>query len=125
MFGRNEVSDKALIKTVNQRISRAGGGSKSRIAATIVQGTVTLTGTLQYAVQRSPLVKAVSQIAGVRRVIDQLILVVADRPDYARRDPVASATDPDASVEAAAEAPIPELTLEDQVSESNGADGSS
>jgi len=108
MFGRNDIPDKALIKTVNQRISRAGGGSGSRITANIAQGTVTLTGTLQYAIQRSPLVKAVSQIAGVRRVIDQLKLVAAVKPDYTRRDPVAA-------IDPSPEADADELAMDEQV----------
>jgi hypothetical protein len=98
---------------------RAGGGSQTRITASISQGTVTLTGTLQYAIQRTPLVKAVSQIAGVRRVIDQLKLVPAVKPDYTRREPV-TAIDSDQSLETAAEAPISELLLEDQLPEPGG-----
>ena len=75
MFGRNQVSDKDLLKTVNQRLMRSGAGSQSRITATIQHGAVTLTGNLQYAIQRSPIVKAVARVAGVSRVIDQLQLV--------------------------------------------------
>ena len=44
MFGRNQLSDKDLQKTVNQRLQRAGIGSQSRIAATVQGGMVTLTG---------------------------------------------------------------------------------
>lgn len=76
VLGRNQISDKDLQKTVNQRLQRAGVGSQTRIAATVQGGTVTLTGTIQYAIQRSPIVKAVSNIAGIRRVLDQLQLVV-------------------------------------------------
>ena len=79
MLGRNQISDKDLAKTVNQKLSRAGASSQSRIAATILQGTVTLTGNLQYAGQRSPIVKSVSSVAGVRRVVDLLQLVERKR----------------------------------------------
>ena len=75
MFGRNQVSDKDLLKSVNQRLMRAGAGSQSRITAAIQQGTVTLTGALQYAIQRSPLLKEVGRVPGVVRVVDQLTLV--------------------------------------------------
>lgn len=75
MFGRNQISDKDLLKTVNQRLMRSGVGSQSRVTAAVAGGTVTLSGTLQYAIQRSPIVKAVSSVAGVRRVLDQLQLV--------------------------------------------------
>ena len=71
MFGRNEMSDKALLKTVNQRLLRTGT-SQARVTAAVQQGTVTLSGMLQYEIQRSPIVKAVARVAGVRRVIDQM-----------------------------------------------------
>jgi osmotically-inducible protein OsmY len=76
MIGRNQISDKDLQKTVNQRLQRAGIGSQTRVAALVQGGTVTVTGTIQYAIQRSPIIKAVSNIAGIRRVLDQLQLVV-------------------------------------------------
>jgi osmotically-inducible protein OsmY len=80
MLGRNKITDKDLVKSVNQKLSRAGASSQSRIAATIQQGTVTLTGNLQYAGQRSPIVKSVSSVAGVRRVVDLMQLVERKRP---------------------------------------------
>ena len=73
MFGSNQVSDKELLKTVNRRLTRGGGGS---VAATVQRGTVTLTGKLQYEAQRRPIMKVVSSIAGVRNVNDQLQLVI-------------------------------------------------
>jgi osmotically-inducible protein OsmY len=75
MFGKNVVTDKDLLRTVNQRLSRAGASSATRVNATIQQGNVTLTGNLQYPYQRAPIVKSVERVTGVRRVIDQLKLV--------------------------------------------------
>jgi osmotically-inducible protein OsmY len=75
MFGKNVVTDKDLLRTVNQRLSRAGAASSTRVTVTIQQGNVTLTGNLQYPYQRAPIVKSVERITGVRRVIDQLRLV--------------------------------------------------
>ena len=72
MFGRNEVPDKALLKTVNRRLDRTGTGSQSKVTASVQRGTVTLTGKLQYENQRTPIVKAISSVAGVRQVLDQL-----------------------------------------------------
>jgi len=72
MFGGNRTSDKELSKTVNKRLVRAGGGSQTRLAAAVQQGTVTLTGMLRYEAQRRPLLKAISAVPGVSRVIDQL-----------------------------------------------------
>ena len=97
MFGSNQASDNVLLKTVNQRLQRAGGGSQSRITAAVSQGSVTLTGNLQYDAQRSPLVKSVARIAGVRRVIDQLrIKPKAAYPEYVPvpQDPVEAPVDP-------------------------------
>lgn len=74
MFGRNQIADKDIVKTVNQRLARAGASSASRIAATVQQGTVTITGTLQYPGQRSPIVKALSGIPGVKSVVDMMKL---------------------------------------------------
>jgi hypothetical protein len=73
MFGRNQVADKDLLKTINQKISRTG--TSSRITAVVRQGTVTLTGNIPYEAQRTPIVKSVSRIPGVRSVIDQLKFV--------------------------------------------------
>ena len=72
MLGRNEVPDKTLLQTVKQRLDRTGIGSQTRLSASVQRGAVTLSGTLQYESQRTPIVKAVSNIAGVHRVIDQL-----------------------------------------------------
>lgn len=71
MFGGDRASDKELLKSVNKRLMRGGGG---RLTAAVQQGTVTLSGDIQYEAQRRPLVRAVSSISGVRSVVDQLRL---------------------------------------------------
>lgn len=71
MFGQNEVSDKELVKTVSKRLQRGGSGG---VTAAIQRGTVTLKGKIQYETQRRPILKIVNSIAGVRSVIDQLLL---------------------------------------------------
>lgn len=71
MFGKNSVSDKELLKTVQRKLDRAGG-SQSRVTANARGGTITLTGSIAYENLRTPLIKAVSSVAGVRQVIDQL-----------------------------------------------------
>jgi hypothetical protein len=91
MLQNDKNNDAALLKTVNQKLSRGGGGSQSRITATVQRGTVTLTGKLQYDAQRAPLTKAVASVAGVRRVVDQL--TVAPRVNhYAAAEARAEAT---------------------------------
>ena len=74
-FGRNQVSDKDLLKTVNQRISRTGTASQSNVRVSVQQGTVTLAGSLQYAIQRTPILRAIGNIPGVRRVVDLLEII--------------------------------------------------
>lgn len=72
MRAANSPSDRELAKTVSKRLIRAGGGS---VTATTQMGVVTLTGTLRYEAQRRPIVKAVTAVAGVARVVDQLKLL--------------------------------------------------
>jgi osmotically-inducible protein OsmY len=72
MFGRNQVTDRDLLKSVSRRLDRTGTGSQSRIAVTVRGGTVTLAGKLQYENQRTQIVKAASSVDGVRQVVDQL-----------------------------------------------------
>jgi len=116
MFGRNQVSDKDLLKAINQRMARTGTASQSRINVSVLQGNVTLTGTLQHAIQRSPIVKAVSRVAGVRRVVDQMQHTVkrAIRPDAHRNvhlpEPALVVESP--SVSAAADEPAEAPRLE-------------
>ena len=83
MFGKNQVSDKDLLKQINQRLARTGTASQSKVNVSVQQGNVTLTGTLQHAIQRDPIVKAVSRVTGVRRVVDQMQHTAkkATRPD--------------------------------------------
>lgn len=71
MFGRNEVSDRDLVRTITQRIARTGS-SQSKVSAAVQRGTVTLSGSLFAETQRMQIVKAAAQIAGVRSVIDQM-----------------------------------------------------
>ena len=72
MFGRNQVSDRDLLKAINQRLARTGTASSSKVNVAVQQGNVTLTGSLQHAIQRSPIVKAITRVTGVRRVVDQM-----------------------------------------------------
>lgn len=71
MFGRNQVSDKELLKTVSNRLQRGGGEG---LTADVQQGAVTLKGKIRFESQRRPILRILNGIAGVRRVIDQLKL---------------------------------------------------
>jgi osmotically-inducible protein OsmY len=67
----SKVTDKALLRQMNQRVQRTAGYG-SRVAVSVVRGEATLAGSLQYEAQRRPILKAAGAIAGVRRVVDQM-----------------------------------------------------
>jgi osmotically-inducible protein OsmY len=71
MFGRNELSDRDILKTLTARIARTGT-SQSKISAIVQRGTVTLSGSLFAETQRMQIVKTAGCVAGVRTVIDQM-----------------------------------------------------
>ncbi|MEZ6116978.1 MAG: BON domain-containing protein [Pirellulaceae bacterium] len=70
----NNVPDKTLLKTVTQKLLRTGSSS-SRITPTVRSGDVTLAGVIGFEHERRGIVRSVSSIPGVRRVIDQLRLI--------------------------------------------------
>jgi len=72
MAYENRVPDKTLLSKVNSRLSNCGAGSRVHVTATVRNGTVTLSGTLDFDYQRKPLLRAASGIDGVRMVVDQL-----------------------------------------------------
>ncbi len=70
------VPDKTIQKKVDDNLMRTGS---HKIKAIVRSGTVTLTGVLQYEMQRSAMVKAVNSAAGVLRVVDQMTVMVRQR----------------------------------------------
>jgi osmotically-inducible protein OsmY len=67
-----QVPDKRISQKVEQRVSRAGLGSQSKIKVLVRNGDVTLSGTLQYDSQRRPVLHAARGVEGVRQIVDQL-----------------------------------------------------
>lgn len=76
------VPDKSVLQKVNQKLSRMGG-AQGKVNASVTRGDVTLSGTIQYEMQRASIIKVATSVPGVRRVIDQLKL----RPKEKRMDP--------------------------------------
>lgn len=70
------VPDKTIQKKVDDNLMRSGA---NKIKASVRSGTVTLTGVLQYEMQRMAMVKAANSAAGVLRVVDQMTVVVRQR----------------------------------------------
>lgn len=68
----DSASDKAILKKLQQHLSRISLGAHSRVSATVHSGQVTLSGVLQYENQRRPALKAARSVEGVRGVLDQL-----------------------------------------------------
>jgi hypothetical protein len=99
MFGGNQESDKALLKSVSRRLERTG--TQSRLTATVQGGTVTIRGKLRFENQRRAIVKSISGVSGVRNVVDQLVAPPKMRPDPLRHSrtttaPVATGATPSA-----------------------------
>lgn len=70
----NEVPDKALLQKVNQRVQQTGTGGQSKVNVSVRRGEVTVSGSIQYEMQRQNILRAAGRVAGVRRVVDQLRL---------------------------------------------------
>jgi osmotically-inducible protein OsmY len=64
--------DDRITQQVNNKLAARGFCSRCRLTVKTANGQVTLSGIVQYAHQRSAAVSAISGMAGVRRVIDQM-----------------------------------------------------
>jgi osmotically-inducible protein OsmY len=65
-------SDRALSLQVTQKLAMRGLRTPCRIVVSSQNGDVTLTGSIQFAHQRSAATQAAANVPGVRRVVDQL-----------------------------------------------------
>lgn len=68
------VQDKTITRQVQGKLAGRGLGSPCHIAVETMKGEVTLTGNVQYAQQKTTAVQAATNISGVRRVVDRLIV---------------------------------------------------
>lgn len=75
----NAVPDKTLLRDVNKKLMRAG--TQTKVSASVSGGCLTLSGSLQYEIQRRPILRAVNQVSGIRRVADQMTVVTKKRTD--------------------------------------------
>ena len=66
------AKDDHITRHVNNKLASRGFGSQSRLTVQTSNGQVTLSGIVQHAHQKSAAMSAVSGMAGVRRVIDQM-----------------------------------------------------
>ena len=78
----DKVPDSSILKKVNENLQRTGSGGQAKIQAGVRNGEVTLSGSLQYEMQRSSMMKAANSVAGVRRVIDKMSVSVTKRATH-------------------------------------------
>ncbi len=74
-----EINDDRITRSVNSKLATRGFGSQSKLTVQTSKGLVTLTGSVQHAHQKRTAVKAISGIAGIRRIIDQLTIKPATK----------------------------------------------
>jgi osmotically-inducible protein OsmY len=66
------VKDDVLILKVNQQLMKRGIRVPCRVNVAAHRGTVTLTGHLQYDVQRKMALRAAREVPGVEKVVDEM-----------------------------------------------------
>jgi|YNPMSStandDraft_1061717.scaffolds.fasta_scaffold67610_1 osmotically-inducible protein OsmY len=67
-----KVKDEVLVQKVALNLTKRGIRPPCRVNVSVRNGVVTLSGTLQYELQRKTAIKAAQEVPGVQRVIDQL-----------------------------------------------------
>lgn len=78
-FG-NRIPDATLLRNVERKLlQRCSSGN--RISAIVSGGSATISGNISHEHERKPIIRTVSGVQGVRRVIDQLRLVIKVRSD--------------------------------------------
>ena len=75
-------SDHAITQQVNLKIANRGIRNPCKVNVATRNGDVTLSGTVQFAHQKSAAVQAATGITGVRRVNDQMTIQAARRSSH-------------------------------------------
>jgi osmotically-inducible protein OsmY len=68
------VPDRIITQQLNNKLATRGVRSPCKVTVQSNKGEVTLSGTVQFAHQKQAAVQLANGIAGVRRIIDQLII---------------------------------------------------
>ena len=76
----NQVPDRTLQKSVDRKLMQKCPGS-AQISATVRAGDATITGTIKNEYERKPIVRCVSAVQGIRRVVDQLQVLEKKNPN--------------------------------------------
>jgi osmotically-inducible protein OsmY len=67
-----KVKDEVLKQKVELNLTKRGIRPPCRVTVSVSKGVVTLSGTLQYELQRKTAIKAAQEVPGVQRVVDQM-----------------------------------------------------
>jgi osmotically-inducible protein OsmY len=76
MLKKNIIPDRTIDQKVGQQLSNRGMRPPCKVAASSHDGTVTLTGKIQYEHQRAAFIQTARRVEGVQRVVDQLQVIV-------------------------------------------------
>ena len=68
------MRDKTLPANVRRKMAQKGGSN--RVSATVRSGDATISGSIAYEHERKMILRTVASVPGVKRVIDQLMLIV-------------------------------------------------
>jgi hypothetical protein len=78
------IPDRSIDQKVSQQLANRGMRPPCKVSASSKGGTVTLTGKIQYEHQRNLCIQMTRRVEGVKRVVDQLQVIVKvvkkDRP---------------------------------------------
>ncbi len=75
MKNQAKTQDPVISQRVSERLSSLGVRAPCRVNVMTSKGNVTLSGTIQYEHQRHMAVRAVTNVAGVHRVLDQMRVI--------------------------------------------------
>lgn len=112
MFQKPKVPDRMILQKVTTSLPRHGIRPPCNIRVSVHNGTVTLSGSLEFDLQRKAAVHAATGVNGVQRVVDQMTVMrstiggwhAAAKPKYVPRVP---APRPEPPPEPAREEPAP------------------
>ncbi|NLS95037.1 MAG: BON domain-containing protein [Planctomycetaceae bacterium] len=96
MFQKPKVPDRMILQKVTTSLPRHGIRPPCNIRVSVHNGTVTLSGSLEFDLQRKAAVHAATGVNGVQRVVDQMTVLrstiggwhAAAKPKYVPRVPV-------------------------------------
>jgi osmotically-inducible protein OsmY len=72
MPSKPPVKDEVLQRKIEQQLMKRGIRLPCRVKVSVMKGKVTLTGQLQYLMQRKTALRAVREVPGVQRIYDEM-----------------------------------------------------